>query len=168
MRFWLSRQSDVSIHDQLVKQVVLGILSEDLAPGQRLPSTRDLARRFKVHANTISAAYGELEEEGWLESRRGSGVYVAKRRAASASHSADELDRLMASLFRSARKLGVPLMQLRARIADWLAAQPPDHFLLIEPDPDLSRIAVVEITAAVTFPVSSADFKVCADPARLA
>ena len=76
MRLWLARKSDVPLREQLVAQLVLAILSGDLRPGQRLPSTRELARRFQLHPNTVSAAYTELERQGWGESRRGSGVYV--------------------------------------------------------------------------------------------
>src|SRR5580692_11529082 len=76
MRLWLNRTGEVSLREQLTTQGVLGIVCRDLAPGQRLPSTRDLARRFGIHANTASAAYRQLEQEGWLEFRHGSGVYV--------------------------------------------------------------------------------------------
>src|SRR5712664_1454509 len=76
MQLWFARGSEVTIREQLVTQVILGILSDDLAPGQRLPSTRELARRFKLHPNTASAGYRQLERERWLESRRGSGVFV--------------------------------------------------------------------------------------------
>ena len=57
MQLWLARESEVSIREQLVTQIVLGILSDDLAPGQRLPSIRELARRYKPHPNTISAGW---------------------------------------------------------------------------------------------------------------
>jgi len=50
--------------------VVLGILSGELAPGQRLPSTRELARRFRLYPNTISDGYQQLERDRWLEFRR--------------------------------------------------------------------------------------------------
>ena len=78
MRFWFARNGGVPIREQLVTQVVLGILGGDLAPGQRLPSTRELARRFHLHANTVSAAYRQLERERWVEFRHGSGVYIRK------------------------------------------------------------------------------------------
>jgi len=65
MRFWISHASDVPIREQLVTQIVLAILSEDLQTGVRLPSTRELARRFRIHANTVSAAYKDLERAGW-------------------------------------------------------------------------------------------------------
>lgn len=67
LQFWFARASEVSIREQLVTQVILGILSDDLSPGQRLPSTRDLARRFHLHPNTISAGYRQLERDKWVE-----------------------------------------------------------------------------------------------------
>lgn len=48
MRLWFARDSGISMREQLVTQVMLGILCDELAPGQRLPSTRELARRFKA------------------------------------------------------------------------------------------------------------------------
>src|ERR1051325_7478672 len=126
MRFWLARNSEVPIREQLVTQITLGILSGDLEPGRRLPSTRELARRFRVHANTVSAAYRQMEEDGLLESRRGSGVYVTdpgkqstvakgsqknKRTIGSGSLA---MDKLIAELFTSARRAGMPLGELRS------------------------------------------------------
>ena len=80
MRLWFSAHSDVPLYRQLITQVQLAILSGDLRPGDRLPSTRELARRFAIHPNTVSAGYRELEREGWTELRHGSGVYVCDRR----------------------------------------------------------------------------------------
>ncbi|HEX8812669.1 MAG TPA: GntR family transcriptional regulator [Terracidiphilus sp.] len=155
MQFWFARGSEVSIREQLVTQVVLGILSDDLAAGERLPSTRELARRFRLHPNTISAGYRQLERERWVEFRRGSGVYIRARRPEISPTPALALDQMIARLFRSARKLGVTLPVLRTRLKRWLELQPPDHFLLIEPDEELRRILAAEIARAVTFTVES-------------
>jgi GntR family transcriptional regulator len=155
MQFWFARSSEVSIREQLVTQVVLGILSDDLGPGQRLPSTRDLARRFQLHPNTVSAGYRQLERERWVEFRRGSGVYVRANKPEISPTPALALDQMIARLFRSARKLGVTLPVLRSRLRQWLEFQPPDHFLLIEPDEELRKILAAEIARAVTFPVES-------------
>jgi DNA-binding transcriptional MocR family regulator len=67
MQLWFARGSEVSIRGQLVTRVVLGILGDDLAPGQRLPSTRELARRFHLHPNPVSAGYRQLARERWVE-----------------------------------------------------------------------------------------------------
>jgi GntR family transcriptional regulator len=155
MQLWFARGSEVSIREQLVTQVVLGILGDDLAPGQRLPSTRELARRFHLHPNTVSAGYRQLARERWVEYRRGSGVFVRANKPDVPLSQAFALDQMIACLFRSARKQGVSLPVLRARLRQWLELQPPDHFLLIEPNEELRRIVAAEIQQAVTLPVMS-------------
>jgi DNA-binding transcriptional regulator YhcF (GntR family) len=157
MQLWFARGGEVSIREQLVTQVVLGILSDDLVSGQRLPSTRELARRFHLHPNTISAGYRQLERERWVEFRHGSGVYVCQTKPQVALSPALAFDQIVANLFRLARELGVPLAGVRSRIRRWLDLQPPDHFLLIEPDEELRRIVVTEMQLAVTLPTSGCD-----------
>lgn len=162
MQFWFARGSEVSIREQLVTQVILAILSEDLTAGQRLPSTRELARRFHLHPNTISAGYRQLQRDRWVEFRRGSGVYVRASKPETSSSPDLAVDQMIARLFRSARKLGVSLPALRSRLRQWLELQPPDHFLLIEPDEELRRILAAEIARAVAFPVRSCGIEDCA------
>src|SRR5205823_3734462 len=161
MRFWLARNSEVPIREQLVTQVVLGILSGDLAAGRRLPSTRELARRFRVHANTVSAAYRQLEEENWVELRHGSGVYIRETKPNGNVPSSLAMDQLIAGLFRSARESGMPLADLRSRLRQWLTMQPPDHFLLIESDEDLRDIVIAEMRAALKFDVKGCSLEEC-------
>jgi DNA-binding transcriptional regulator YhcF (GntR family) len=164
MQLWLAREGEVTIREQLVTQVVLGILSDELVPGQRLPSTRELARRFRLHPNTVSAGYRQLERDRWVEFRRGSGVYVNNRKPEVAPSAALAVDQLIGSLFRSARKLEIPLGMLRSRLRQWLELQPPFRFLLIEPDEELRRIAAAEIQRVVTFPVKSCGIEECKLP----
>ncbi len=161
MQLWFARGSEVSIREQLVTQVVLGILGDDLAPGQRLPSTRELARRFHLHPNTISAGYRQLARERWVENRRGSGVFIRANKPDVPLSAAFALDQMIASLFRSARKQGVSLPVLRSRLRQWLELQPPDRFLLIEPDEELRRIVAAEMQQAVSLPVVSCGLEDC-------
>lgn len=153
MRFWFTRGTEITLREQLVTQTILGVLCGDLVPGQRLPSTREMARRFHLHPNTVSAGYRQLERENWVELRHGSGVYVRDLRPELSTSSPLELDRLIAHFFRAARKLGIPLLAVRSRLRQWLAWQPPDHFLVIEPDEELRRIVVAEIQGTIGLPV---------------
>jgi DNA-binding transcriptional regulator YhcF (GntR family) len=155
MQLWFARGSEVSIREQLVTQIVLGILSDDLAPGQRLPSTRELARRFRLHPNTVSAGYRQLQRERWVEFRHGSGVYVRENKPEAPFPASLVLDKMIAHLFATARQLGVPLPSLRSRLRQWLELQPPDHFVLIEADEELRRILAAEMQQAANFPVRS-------------
>ena len=158
MQLWFSRTSEISIREQLATQIVLGIVSGELAPGERLPSTRELARRFRLHPNTVSAGYRQLQQGNWVEFRKGSGIYVAARKPPLASDGV-ALDHLVAEFFRSARKLNAPLSVVRSRLRHWLELQPPDHFLLVEPDAQLARILVNEMRKALSFTVISCDPK---------
>jgi DNA-binding transcriptional regulator YhcF (GntR family) len=159
MQLWFAHGTEVSLREQLVTQVILAILCDDLGPGQRLPSTRELARRFHLHPNTVSAGYRQLERERWVEVRHGSGVYVRDSKPEEALSPGLALDQMIARLFRSARKLDVPLPKLRARLRQWLELQPPDHFLLIEPDEELRRIVAGEMQQIVSFPVRTPGLK---------
>ena len=166
MRLWFAPSSEVPIYRQLVTQVVLAILAGDLRPGDRLPSTRELARRFNIHPNTISAGYRQLEREGWTEHRRGSGVHI---RANEAPPSTPEqiLDHHIAGFFRAVRELNLPAPAIRQRVAEWLVAPPPDHFLLIDPDPELRRILLTELAQITTFPALGASVEEGVTPQSL-
>src|SRR5580658_3262849 len=102
MKLWFAHESTVTLREQLVTQIILAILSDDLRPGQRLPSTRELARRFHLHPNTVSAGYRQLAQERWVEFRRGSGVYIAAEKPEVPLSPAVALDQIIATLFRSA------------------------------------------------------------------
>lgn len=159
MRLWFAHRTEVSLREQLVTQVILAIQGGDLAPGQRLPSTREIARRFHLHANTVSAGYRELQRDGWVEFRRGSGVYVADSKPEAAQSPSLALDQLIAQLFRSARTIGATQSAVRTRLRHWLNLQPPDRFLVIESDEELRRIVAAEVAKAVALPVRSCGWK---------
>ena len=59
MRLWITRNGEVPVGEQIVRQVILGIVSQDLVVGQKLPSVRALARRHNIH-QTRQAQHIEL------------------------------------------------------------------------------------------------------------
>lgn len=166
MRLWFSQASEVPIYRQLVTQVVLAILSGDLKPGERLPSTRELARRFSIHPNTVSAGYQQLAREGWVDHRHGSGVYI-KSDAAQLSTPEQILDQRIAAFFKAVRELRLPAAAIRQRVAEWIASPPPDHFLLVDPDPDAREILLAEIRKLTPWPAAGVSLDEAANPERL-
>lgn len=167
MRLWLSHSSEVPLREQLVTQIRLGIISGDLTARQKLPSTRELARRFRIHANTVSAAYRELHRSGWVDFRKGSGVYVRKLDGEAKLNGSLKLDQLAAQFFKTAREHGFLLSEVRSSLSHWLNAQPPDHFLLIESDVELRKILMAEIAAATGARICGVSIAECCEESRL-
>jgi GntR family transcriptional regulator len=165
MRLWLSKNSEVPIREQLITQITLGIVSNDLKPSERLPSTRDLARRYSIHANTVSAAYRELARRGWVEFRKGSGVYVRIR--ADEKEDGLALDQMISRFFRHLREDGYSLAEIQTAVSRSLSAERPDHFLVLEPDPELREILAAEIRVATKTRVTGAGPTDLNDPLTL-
>ena len=119
MRLWVSRNSEVSVREQLSTQIVLAISSKVLEPGEKLPSTRSLARRLGIHANTVSAAFRDLTSRGWVEVQKGSGVFVRAFEDETPLEGDLELDRLVRQFIERAREEGFSLLEIRSRVAHW-------------------------------------------------
>ena len=158
IRLWLSRNSAASLRDQLATQIMLAVSSGDLAAGDKLPSVRELARRYSVHANTVSAAYRDLADRGWLDLRKGSGVYVR----ALAFNKRDSLGALMEGFLTSAREQGFSEQEIR----DWLNArierQPARRIAVMEPEPELREILAAALREHLRIPVMDRFSEGCA------
>jgi len=74
---YLDKKNGVPLYLQLSEQLKSMILSGTLSTGERLATERTLSEKLQVSRNTISLAYYELESEGLVISRQGSGTYVA-------------------------------------------------------------------------------------------
>ena len=68
--------SSVPVYRQVIQAIKLEMLSGRLQPGNQLPPIRELAKILKLNPNTVAKAYYNLEEEGLIESKRGSGNWV--------------------------------------------------------------------------------------------
>ncbi len=76
----ISTGSSLPLYAQLGDQLRRAIASGAVQSGETLPSVRSLAERLVVNPNTVVKAYSELEREGLIEARPGSGYYVSSRR----------------------------------------------------------------------------------------
>jgi DNA-binding transcriptional MocR family regulator len=73
---------------------MLAVLGSDLKPGERLPSTCELARRFQIHPNTVSASYRQLVRDGWAANRFWTDVlWRSSRRSANSACRIDQATR---------------------------------------------------------------------------
>ena len=99
--FSIATGSSEPIYRQLVDQARRLIAGGQLAPGDAMPSVRDIAQALALNPMTVSKAYGILEMEGILTRRRGMGMTVAE--APKATHSvASRAELLRPTLERAA------------------------------------------------------------------
>jgi molybdate-binding protein/DNA-binding transcriptional regulator YhcF (GntR family) len=68
--------SAVPLYQQIAEQLRQLIATEQVKPGDRLPSIRQLSQALNINPNTVCRAYLELEQEQILVSRRGGGTSV--------------------------------------------------------------------------------------------
>jgi molybdate-binding protein/DNA-binding transcriptional regulator YhcF (GntR family) len=72
----LDNHSATPIYQQIAEQLRQLIATEQIKPGDRLPSIRQLSHTLKINPNTVCRAYLKLEQEQILVSRRGGGTSV--------------------------------------------------------------------------------------------
>lgn len=70
---------DVPLYQQIMDGIKQRIATGDWAPGQKLPSVRELAVEAGVNPNTMQKALAELEREGLLYTKRTAGRFVAEK-----------------------------------------------------------------------------------------
>lgn len=76
----LSSQSGLPLYLQLMQQIRHAAESGALQDGDQLPGIRTLAEKLLVSPNTVAKAYSELEHEGLLELRQGTGAFISLNR----------------------------------------------------------------------------------------
>lgn len=65
------------IYEQIKDGLRTLILTRAIAPGEKLPSVRELAGQLAINPNTIQRAYRELEKEGYIDTVAGKGAFAA-------------------------------------------------------------------------------------------
>ncbi len=120
-------ESGVPIYVQLREQLLGAIGAGVLAPGDQMPTMRQVAVALRVDLNTVRHAYDELERAGAIRLERGRGSFVA---AAPPMIDADarsaQLDNLARQSLAMAQAQGIAPGDLAARILSLAAAKEPN------------------------------------------
>jgi GntR family transcriptional regulator len=153
MEIVLNRKGGVPLHDQLLAQLEIRILSGVIAPGERLPSVRALARRLGLHANTVSGAYQRLEAAGHVELRRGAGVYV-RAGAPATLEDARGLDEMIRLTLSAAFRNGYGGVEVKEAFERWLRAAPPERVVIVDPREETLELLAHEVRSTLGVPAS--------------
>jgi DNA-binding transcriptional regulator YhcF (GntR family) len=114
---------DVPIYQQLRDQIVVAVAAGVLAPGDSLPTTRQLAADLGINMHTVNKAYDQLRREGLIRLGRRTGAVVARGPGAEPA-SAEEVgdwERRVRTLLAEGYAKGMPPPEVLARCQALLA-----------------------------------------------
>jgi len=104
--FDIRLEGKAPIYEQLSGGIAQLISSGQLAPDERLPAVREVAKHMGINPNTVQKSYALLEQAGLIYSIPAKGSYVSSRSDAAAALHTDALRRMEAALV-AARKSGI-------------------------------------------------------------
>jgi DNA-binding transcriptional regulator YhcF (GntR family) len=67
---------NIPIYMQIMDLIKKQMISEEILPGEKLPSVRDMSKRLEVNPNTVQRAYVEMEREMLVYTKRGQGTFI--------------------------------------------------------------------------------------------
>jgi GntR family transcriptional regulator len=112
--FSLDSRSGVATYLQLVQQVKHALRLGVLAPGDQLPTAREVVARLAINPNTVLKAYRELEREGLVSARPGLGTFVQRTPGGLVPAVRTRLQRDLQRWVGSARSAGLDIEDLEA------------------------------------------------------
>lgn len=77
-RYVMEYNTGAPIYLQVINELKKKMVKGELKPGEKMPSSRDLAVEYKVNQNTAARIYREMEMQGWCFTRRGIGTFVSE------------------------------------------------------------------------------------------
>ena len=114
----LDPRSPIPLYAQVADRIKVAIVARELPPGALLESVRALAARLRVNPATVVQAYRQLETEGFVEMRQGSGSYVREIGGElRAREQRREAEQLVRALVKEAGDRGIHIDVLRAAFA---------------------------------------------------
>ncbi|HEY3290401.1 MAG TPA: GntR family transcriptional regulator [Anaerolineae bacterium] len=129
MNISIDPDSAVPIYLQVVNAIKHHVAAGQLAPGQQLPTVRQLATDLRVNPNTIARAYDLLDTDRVITTQQGRGTYVREQPDQEQLRRArqEQLTSLMDSLVGKALSMGYSAREVRealeAQLARW--SKPP-------------------------------------------
>jgi len=123
IRLRLDPASPSPIYSQIMEQVRWAVAAGALRPDDELPSVRALAAEQLINPNTVARAYLELEREGLVTKKRGTGTYISAQAARlSEKNRARMVAGLLDDALRQVTSMHMPPEQIRKIFEERLKA----------------------------------------------
>jgi GntR family transcriptional regulator len=113
MELRISPSSGVPIYLQLMEQIKHAVDTGAVRAGEQLPTIRKVAEELAMNPNTVARAYRDLEREGVISVRHGSGAYVAEAATPSKSNAIRQTGDVVRQAIEKSRMLGLSEAEVR-------------------------------------------------------
>ena len=101
-------RSPTPLYEQIAGRIRLAVASDEVQPGEPLPSVRQLAALLRVNPATVVQAYRDLEADGFVSMRHGAGTFVEEVPVKYRDQELDEQARkLVRHLMSDAARMGI-------------------------------------------------------------
>src|SRR6266446_351635 len=115
----LDLQSGVPVYRQIIDQVLGGISTGGLKPGDQLPTVRQLAVDLEINPNTVVRAYRELEIREVLTTQQGTGTFVTEKQIQPTDAERQRrVSQLVGELLSKAGAEGITLAEILERLQE--------------------------------------------------
>ncbi len=122
--FQLDEKSGIPVWIQLRSRLLFLITSGHYQPGDQLPTTHNTAVMLKINYNTVNKVYRSLEHDGYINSKRGLGTFVASRSEWSDDNGTDTADLVTDEYLGKMKELGLAtddiIKLVKSRLGDSL------------------------------------------------
>lgn len=113
-------KNGIPIYSQIIDEMTMRIASGTYAPGDKLPSVRDLATEAGVNPNTMQKALSELERKGLVFTERTSGRFITKDEKVLETLHEGLAERYFDELSEKLRKIGLSEKEIKSAASEWL------------------------------------------------
>ena len=113
-------KSGIPIYSQIIDEMTMRIASNAYAPGDKLPSVRDLAMEAGVNPNTMQKALSELERMELVYSERTSGRFITKEESVLKELHEGLAKRYFDELLEKLSKIGLSEQEIKSAASEWL------------------------------------------------
>lgn len=108
----IDSDSGMPIWLQLRHRLVYLIESGLFEEGERLPTVRELSVSLGINYNTVSKVYQDIERDGYINSKRGKGTFVAEMEKHDSEGVKGEAETMTDDFIRKCVELGIPVSEI--------------------------------------------------------
>lgn len=105
-------------YERLVLQIKQQVTQGILAPDEKLPSVRDMAKQVQLNPNTVAKAYKQLEQDGTLYVKPGKGSFIRPQPAQPTPAAVATLHQKFQGLLAEAKALGVEMRTIQSWVSE--------------------------------------------------